>query len=336
MRKYPANWDKRTQEYRDAVLEAEIAAKELIELYLADPPATSKAKAIAEAAIWNKVPQDIRTFFNSSERGDGYSANWLAYMLSDDLKPDSFKVRARLLKASLLHDVDFAWDYLDGSGVPSHVDDGLTLAKKAFKAASPEKAEEAFKQAFEERLTSTAKRPRDAHRNRTSRGRAAPRVRAPQGPRSLQTADAMQESKEIWNSLQESALEPLTNLVNSRLEGIAEPAVIAEIVQDFRLGVQSCYQLTLDKIRAIRSKGSSLEILAVKQTQIIEAAEILGLEVPSRGSKEYKGWRPDKALVKKTYWKLSARFHPDKPENAGDDNILDRYKAIQQAYTLLK
>lgn len=339
MKKYPHDWDERTQEYRDAILKAEELVQADLELYRAKPPATFKAKAEVEAMIWDKIPAPLQTVIQSNKvrrGGDGYNARWFAYLLSDDLKPDPFKVRARLYKAAQSHDVEFAWDYLDGGGTPGRVCDGLTLAKEAYKAAPPGKAEDAFREAFEEHLTSTKARPRNAARKSRGTRNKAPRIRPPQGPRTIQTAGALQESKEVWNSLQESALEPLTSLVNSRLEGIVDPAIIAEIVQDFRLGVQSCYQLTLDKIRTIRAKGSSLEILAVKQTQIIEASEILGLEVPSRGSKEYKGWRPDKALVKKTYWKLSARYHPDKPENADDDNILNRYKAIQQAYTLLK
>jgi hypothetical protein len=330
--------EKAPQDYQDAVFEGQIAAIDMIEAYKENAPTISKDKATIEHAIWLKVDPKTRKVIMDY---DGYEAKWLAYVLADGGPCSPFKARARALKEIRNgFNVDLAWKALDSGVRTEHVYESFSAASSAAKRASSGDTLQTFERVLAEML---GRPPRDRHAKTVDDSPKAPKV-APnsrgarvslRGRPLTRAADELNsESKILWHTFSKLLDEEIPPYVAKRLAGLTDASIIEEIANEFKLEVNACFQNMVRKVRNVRSKGNSKEILIVKQSKVIEASEILGLKVPARGSKHYRGWRPDLVLAKKAYFKLSARFHPD--TNPNDPRCVERFQAIQSAWNILK
>lgn len=88
------------------------AALRLIKLYQETPHSTSKAKAMAERAIWNTLPKPLRTQIIKRET---YNSKWLASMLGGEVT--EYIAKDRILNAEAKgFPVESAWDHMDEGG----------------------------------------------------------------------------------------------------------------------------------------------------------------------------------------------------------------------------
>jgi len=337
--------------YQAAIFAAQVDAIDLIEEYKKNPPKTSRDKALSENAIWLKVDPKYRNIIMDMK---GYEAKWLAYVLADGGPCSPFKARARALKELRKgFNVVPAWEALDEGINPEHVYEAFTSASTAAKNAADGEAHQRFEQSLTESIVkpirdrrpvspkSISRRGGRSKLSRPPRQRPAPEqtetaiVAEPPRSRWAKPLDEMTtESKALWVTITMTLDKEIPAFVASRLNGLTEPSQIEDISDEFKLEVNACYQNLLGKIRNIRARGTSKEILNIKQSEIIEAAEILGFKAPSRSAKHYRTWRPDLELAKKAYLKLASRFHPDK--NPDDDRSAQRFDSIQKAWNLLK
>lgn len=342
----------------EAVYEAALVnspkARALVNAYQLSVPPTPRAKALAEAEIWNACTAEDR---KKIIRIDTYSSNFLATVLRFE-SSNSYIARSRTLGWEKRGaNVDSAWE-LARQGKNSWLIKSLSYANKMAEAAWDKlegKMDEAsinrevnrkFEQAFKDYQEDAAiheeekRLAREAHalrKQQAGQGDAKVKVSGPsRAPRRNKGLDEIlvdgdfQVSKDLWEEAEQALKEKINPFVKARLEGLDSEAGVGEILDNFYLDLRNTYQDLLTKIRRIRNLTGSKQVLEVKRDKIKWALEVLRVDVK-------RGWTRedlDVSFIKKQYKQMVNRFHPDKPTS--DENTLARFQEVKKAYEVLQ
>lgn len=335
-------------------LETSPKARELIEAYQRNPPEGERAKAQAEAEIWQAVRYESR---KKITRADSYNAKFLCRALGMGQTSD-YIARGRTLGWEALGvDASAVWHTLTSGKKSSWVVKALTFAGKAYtdiednlmgrvdddtlRTQASRKFEEAFLEFQTDGIQEEERRKaREATQARTQkkRGPHAPKriVITPPAPKKDKGLDEIlvdgdvQTSKDIWEEAEALLKEKINPFVKARLEGLESENGVGEILDNFYIDLRSSYQDLLLKIRRVRNLTGSKQVLEVKRESIRWALEVL--RVPIK-----RGWSKDDLdvdSIKKQYKQLVNRFHPDKPTS--DENTLARFNEVKKAYETLQ
>jgi len=343
--------------YYQAILDAKQLTQSAIDEYRQNPPQTQKGLAEAEQKLWEAVPKDLVYAIRNSPLGDKCYERYVAMVTADlvgkgETTLTPFRNRARILVASKGCPTDLIFEYLDQHPdlvSKSSTMDVINAAKRDYiKNGDTAQCLQTFVNGVAK--APLAKQIRNKRRSQPGpktpksvkeeppivQPQPAPKAIPPkESKRSSATELAMKESKDLWLNIQDSVMGPLTKLVHDRLDDRSiNENTITELLEDFQIGVHVCYQNVLVKIRDMQRRGPT-QLSGVSQEKVLWAGEMLYLDgIPPPHTKGRGSWRPDPDKVKKAYWKLSVRYHPDK---VGDDpQYKERYLAIQEAYQYLQ
>lgn len=336
-------------------LENSSRAKALVQAYQKHIPGTPRAKAIAEAEIWEAISlQDKRNVI----RLNGYNSTFLASVLHSE-SPNSFIARGRTLGWEKRGaNVEMAWAAtLEGKN--SWLIKALSYAKQAAEAHEDRiagrmdevsitrevnhKFEAALKayqddpSIHEEEL----RKNREAHLARKGKTTAPEKARTPaptptrtrrrtKGLDEIIVDGDFQQSKDLWAEAEVLLKDKINPFVKERLANLDSEIGVDELLDNFYLDLRNSYQDLLTRIRRVRNLTGSKQVLEVKREKIRWALEVLRVPVQ-------RGWRKedlDVNGIKKQYKQLALRFHPDKPTS--DENTLIRFNEVRSAYQVLQ
>lgn len=325
----------------------------MIEAYRASySTLSSRERAIEEDRIWDAVPHKYRSVIGR----DGEAAPWLHMALKIDKDEAGYRARLRTLaKERKEYDVSYAWEFMNnpecsGSRVSKAISEAFKTACKETDGEKnagidPDYRDRKRKQRFAEALleeltkpsgkspkTETSAPRKDRSRSGRKQPKAPPTPPPPQGKplEDVIVGGDGVETRRMWEEFQDFFIEKAREFAKNRLKDIETDAAIEERLVSFKAEMHACFQDFCMGLQQARNRRLSREILDDRRDRIRWALEVLRVEVK-------KGWvkeRLDKAAIKTSYKKLSARFHPD--NNNGDDKFKARYQEVQDAYQLLK
>lgn len=302
--------------------------KHLAANYRRSPPTTAKEKALAERAVWESIPKEIK----AKAKKDKYAGKMLKDLLGGPEGPSVYGVRQTLLKkAQRGLEMGPAWEALDRGEVAGNVKTLVNYAEgkarvekrpyleELTKALNSQMADKSFVRTVRsERAKNTSVKEKTPARKGSTREKSPPREKT-------STPDDRPSLYGQLRKLIRSAESPEEVGVPEGVDPQVYKAAYHELVESVRVILD---QSRKDFHEAKRRHDTRPKSRRIGSGKLREACEVLDISPPKRGSPV------DEKVARKSYLKVAVLCHPDR--NHGSDEKTHLFHEATNAFEIIK